>query len=88
MNPGGILAWIGVGLIAGWLAWLVMRGGGFGVLADIDLGLVGAVLGGLVSGLLIEGEAGFWTSILIAFIGACMLIALARIFTPNRAARN
>jgi uncharacterized membrane protein YeaQ/YmgE (transglycosylase-associated protein family) len=52
------------------------------------LGLVGAVVGGLVTGLFMEGEAGFWSSILIAFIGACMLIALARIVAPTRATRG
>jgi uncharacterized membrane protein YeaQ/YmgE (transglycosylase-associated protein family) len=88
MSPGGVIAWIGVGLIAGWLAGLVMSGGGFGIIADIVLGLVGAVVGGIASGFFIEGEAGFWSSIVIAFIGACMLIALARIFAPTRATRG
>jgi uncharacterized membrane protein YeaQ/YmgE (transglycosylase-associated protein family) len=84
LNPGGILSWIGVGLIAGWLAGLAMSGGGYGIIADLILGLVGALVGGLVSGMLIAGEAGFWASLLIAFIGACMVIAVARIFAPAR----
>jgi len=88
MSPGGVIAWIGVGLIAGWLAGLVMSGGGFGILADIALGLIGAFVGGIVSGFLIEGEAGFWASVLIAFVGACMLIAVGRIFTPSKATRS
>src|SRR5262249_61597732 len=48
----GFLAWIVVGLIAGWLAGQVMRGGGYGVLVDIILGLVGGIVGGWVFGLL------------------------------------
>jgi uncharacterized membrane protein YeaQ/YmgE (transglycosylase-associated protein family) len=88
MSPGGVIAWIGVGLIAGWLAGLVMSGGGFGIIADIVVGLVGALVGGIVAGFLIEGEAGFWASVLIAFIGACMLIALVRLFAPTRATRG
>ena len=42
----GLLAWIIVGLIAGWLAGLVMKGGGYGVLGDIILGIIGAIIGG------------------------------------------
>jgi len=83
LSPGGMFAWIAVGLIAGWLAGLMMSGGGYGVIADIVLGLVGALVGGLVSGFFIEGDAGFWASILIAFIGACMVIAVARILSPR-----
>ena len=48
----GLIAWIIVGLIAGWLAGLVMKGGGYGVLADIVLGILGGVVGGWVFGLL------------------------------------
>ena len=44
----GILAWILVGLIAGWLAGQVMKGGGYGMVADIVLGLLGGVLGGWI----------------------------------------
>ena len=61
--------------------------GGYGIVADLVLGLIGAVVGGLVSGMLIAGEAGFWASLLIAFIGACMVIAVARIFAPARTGR-
>jgi uncharacterized membrane protein YeaQ/YmgE (transglycosylase-associated protein family) len=81
------MAWLAVGLIAGWVAGLVMSGGGFGIVADIVLGLVGALVGGIITGLLIAGEAGFWSSTLIAMIGACMLIALAHIVTPGKANR-
>ena len=42
----GLLTWIVVGLIAGWLAGLVVKGGGFGVIGDIILGIVGALVGG------------------------------------------
>ena len=46
MAGGGIIWWIVVGLIAGWLAGQVMKGGGYGVLADIVLGILGGILGG------------------------------------------
>ena len=77
----GWLAWIVVGLIAGWLAGLLMmRGGGYGVVADIVLGMLGGIVGGWLFGLL-----GFWPggglvgSILIAFVGAVVLIAVTRV---------
>ena len=84
MNPGSILMWIVVGLIAGWLAGLFMRGSGYGILLDIVLGLVGAFVGGLIFSLFVTGEAGFWGSIGIAFVGACILIAISRVFAPRR----
>lgn len=87
LNPGGVLAWIGIGLMAGWLAGLVMSGGGLGVIADIVLGLVGALVGGIVASFFVVGDAGFWASLLIAFIGACVVIAVARIVLPARQRR-
>ena len=87
LNPGGVLAWIGVGLMAGWMAGLVMSGGGLGVIADIALGLVGAIVGGIVASFFIAGDAGFWASLLIALIGACMVIGIARILIPGRTGR-
>src|SRR5436190_452603 len=45
-NPGGIVAWVVVGLVAGWLAGVVMKGGGYGFIGDIIVGLVGALVGG------------------------------------------
>ncbi len=77
LTPGGWIAWLIVGLIAGFLASLVMRGGGYGIVGDIIVGLVGAFIGGIIANLLIPGASfGFWGSIIIAFIGACVLIAI------------
>jgi uncharacterized membrane protein YeaQ/YmgE (transglycosylase-associated protein family) len=79
LEPGGIIAWIVVGLVAGWLAGVVMKGGGFGLIGDIIVGLIGAFVGGLVfSWITGGGSAGFWGSIVVAFIGAVILIALIR----------
>ena len=50
----GILAWLVVGLIAGWLASQVMRGGGYGLIGDIIVGVVGAVIGGFLAATLLE----------------------------------
>ena len=85
-----ILAWIIVGLIAGFLAKLVMPGeenepGGF--IGTMILGIVGAVVGGWVWNLLLgrEGATGMdLGSIFVAFIGSMIVIALLRAFTRNR----
>jgi uncharacterized membrane protein YeaQ/YmgE (transglycosylase-associated protein family) len=84
----GLLAWIIVGLIAGWLAGVVMRGGGYGLLGDILVGIVGAIIGGFLAGALfgipnpINGIN--VTSIIIAFLGAVILIAILRAFSRGR----
>jgi len=76
----GFIAWIVVGLIAGWLAGQVMKGGGYGVLVDIILGILGGVLGGWVFGLLgIHLGAGMIGSIIVAFVGAVILVAITRL---------
>jgi uncharacterized membrane protein YeaQ/YmgE (transglycosylase-associated protein family) len=75
----GILAWIIVGLIAGWLAGKVMKGGGYGVLVDIILGILGGILGGWLFGVLgIWQGRGMVGSIVVAFIGAVILVAITR----------
>ena len=68
-----------VGLIAGWLAGQVMKGGGYGILIDILLGLVGGVIGGWLFGTLgIYPGGGVLGSIVVAFVGAVILVALTR----------
>jgi uncharacterized membrane protein YeaQ/YmgE (transglycosylase-associated protein family) len=68
-----------VGLIAGWLAGQVMKGGGYGILMDIVLGLVGGILGGWLFGSLgIWPGGGVIGSILVSFVGAVILVALTR----------
>lgn len=76
-----ILAWIVVGLIAGWLAGMVMKGGGYGVLGDIIVGIVGGLLGGFLASLVFGADTlnGINViSIVTAFIGAVILIAALR----------
>jgi len=77
----GILAWLVVGLIAGWLAGMVMKGGGYGVVGDIIVGIVGALVGGFLASFLGVQDAinGInLISILTAFLGAVILIAIVR----------
>ena len=69
-----------VGLIAGWLAGQVMRGGGYGILVDIVLGLLGGILGGwLFTALGIWPSGGIVGSIIVSFIGAVILVAITRV---------
>ena len=68
-----------VGLIAGWLAGQVMKGGGYGVLMDIVLGLLGGIIGGWVFGALgIWPGGGIVGSIVVSFVGAVILVGLTR----------
>jgi uncharacterized membrane protein YeaQ/YmgE (transglycosylase-associated protein family) len=85
LEPGGILAWLLVGLIAGFLAGKVMSGGGYGVIGDIVVGIVGAFLGGLIANLLFPSASfGFIGSIIVAFLGACVLVAILHAVTGSR----
>lgn len=78
----GLLAWIVVGLVAGYLASRVMKGRGSGLVGDLVLGVVGALLGGFLASVLLKIPNAVnginVTSIVVAFIGAVILIALLR----------
>jgi len=76
---GDLIYWIVVGLIAGWLAGKVMKGGGYGVLIDIILGILGAIVGGWVFGLLQLHAGGLIGSIIVAFVGAVILVWITRL---------
>ena len=67
-----------IGLIAGWLAGKVMRGGGFGILGDMIVGVIGALIGGWLFGVLGIGVGGLIGAIITAFVGAVILIAILR----------
>lgn len=75
----GLLYWIVVGLIGGWLAGVVMKGGGYGIVADIVLGILGAIVGGWIFSMLgIGAGGGLVGGIIVAFIGAVVLVAISR----------
>jgi uncharacterized membrane protein YeaQ/YmgE (transglycosylase-associated protein family) len=85
LEPGGIIAWLIVGLVAGFLAGKVMRGIGYGLVGDIIVGVVGAFIGGFVFGLAVNGDYGLLGSIVVAFLGACLLIWVVRRLAPGPA---
>ena len=84
----GILSWIVVGLIAGWLAGVVMKGGGYGVVADIIIGIVGGLLGGWIASSVLHIGADVsginLESILVAFAGAVVLLLVVRLLSGGR----
>jgi uncharacterized membrane protein YeaQ/YmgE (transglycosylase-associated protein family) len=76
----GLVAWIVIGLLAGWLAGKLSRGKGYGCITDIILGLIGSVLGGWVFMKLgIWGE-GFLYSLAAAVLGAVILVSIVHLF--------
>jgi len=68
-----------IGLIAGWLAGQVMRGGGYGVIGDMIVGVIGALIGGWLFGVLGISAGGLIGQIIVAFVGAVVLIFLLRV---------
>jgi uncharacterized membrane protein YeaQ/YmgE (transglycosylase-associated protein family) len=80
----GILSWLVVGLIAGFLASRVMRGGGYGLIGDIIVGVVGALIGGFLASTLLKMPNAVnginLTSIIVAFVGAVILLGILRLF--------
>jgi len=70
-----------IGLIAGWLAGKIMGGGGFGLIGDIIVGVIGAFIGGWLWGVLALPMLGPWwlTAIVSAVVGACILLFLIRL---------
>jgi uncharacterized membrane protein YeaQ/YmgE (transglycosylase-associated protein family) len=84
----GILSWIVVGLIAGFLAGVVVKGGGFGCIGDIVVGVVGGLLGGFIASYFFhmgDPMSGInLPSILIAFAGAVLLLLILRLLRGSR----
>lgn len=76
----GFIAWLIIGAIAGWLAGVLVKGGGFGVLIDIVVGIVGAFIGGWLAGELgIQIGSGWIASIVTATVGAVILLFILRL---------
>lgn len=85
----GLIAWIIIGIIAGFLTGKIMKGSGYGAFMDMIVGLVGALIGGFISshlGMGSTGEHGMIGSIVIAVIGAIILTWIVRLVTGKRTA--
>ncbi len=80
MDAHGIIVWLIVGAIAGWLAGMVVKGGGFGLIGDIIVGIIGALIAGwLLPQIGIVIGSGIVGSIIDAFIGAVILLIILRL---------
>ena len=81
----GILWWIVVGLIAGWATGKIMKGAGYGFWADMLLGMAGAIVGGYLAGFLgFSHSGGLIYTLVIAIIGAVLIVFLFRLITGRR----
>ena len=79
----GIILWLILGGIAGWLAGLIVRGSGLGIIGDIIVGIIGGFIGGFIVSLFGgSGVTGFniW-SLIVAVIGAVVLLLIVRLVT-------
>ncbi|HUS14783.1 MAG TPA: GlsB/YeaQ/YmgE family stress response membrane protein [Chloroflexia bacterium] len=84
----GIIGWLIIGGLAGWLASMFMGRGGYGIVGDIIVGIIGAFVGGFIMGLFnpdwsMNGNS-WWITLPVAFIGAVIVIWLVRMFTKGR----
>jgi uncharacterized membrane protein YeaQ/YmgE (transglycosylase-associated protein family) len=89
MSVMDLIGWLVIGLIAGWLASMIMGRGGYGIVGDIVVGVVGAFIGGFIARLLnLAGPAASdpfsWASLIFAIIGAIVLIAIVRALSGSR----
>jgi uncharacterized membrane protein YeaQ/YmgE (transglycosylase-associated protein family) len=79
MDAHSLLAWLVIGAIAGWLAGTFVKGGGFGLIGDIVVGIIGAFIGGWLAGVLhIHVGTGWISTILTAAAGAIVLLIILR----------
>jgi uncharacterized membrane protein YeaQ/YmgE (transglycosylase-associated protein family) len=77
----GIIVWLIIGALAGWIAGKVVEGAGFGLIIDIVVGIVGAIIGGWLAGVLgLHIASGFIGSVVVAIIGAVILLFVLRLF--------
>ena len=80
----GIIGWLVIGIVAGWLAEKIM-GRSHGLVTNLIVGVVGAFLGAFIASALGVGFAGFWGSLIVSTVGAIVLLALVGMFRGRRA---
>lgn len=79
MDITGLVIFLAIGAVAGWLAGTLVKGGGFGLLGNIVIGIIGAVVGGYVFGLLGISAGGLIGSVVTATAGAALLLFIVRL---------
>ncbi|MDQ6898112.1 MAG: GlsB/YeaQ/YmgE family stress response membrane protein [Candidatus Dormibacteraeota bacterium] len=87
--PLGILGWVVIGLLAGAIAGRLVRGRGFGCLLDVIVGVIGAAIGGFLVNLFLPGDQtyGFVGSLVVALLGAVLLLTLLRLVFGRNSSR-
>jgi uncharacterized membrane protein YeaQ/YmgE (transglycosylase-associated protein family) len=88
MSIGGLIVWLIVGAIAGYLASKVLTGKGMGILWDIVVGILGAFVGGFLAGLVGISAGNILVEIVIAFVGAVILLLIFRAITSRGRVRT
>ncbi|MCG6900017.1 MAG: GlsB/YeaQ/YmgE family stress response membrane protein [Gammaproteobacteria bacterium] len=83
MDITSLLVFLAIGAVAGWLAGVLMKGGGFGLLGNIIVGIIGAVVGGAVFGMLGISAGGLVGSIVMATAGAAILLFIVGLFKKS-----
>jgi uncharacterized membrane protein YeaQ/YmgE (transglycosylase-associated protein family) len=84
LDPSTLAAWLVLGTVCAWLASKMMDEASYGILGELFFGALGAFAGGCVYGLLVQGEPAFWGTMLVAVLGACVLIGGARLIAAAR----
>jgi uncharacterized membrane protein YeaQ/YmgE (transglycosylase-associated protein family) len=79
MSAQNLIIFLLIGIVAGWLAGRIMKGGGFGLLGDMVVGVIGAFVGGWLFGLLGITAGGLLGLLVTAFVGALVLLYLIRL---------
>ena len=79
MDPQGIIIWLVIGAVAGWLAGQIVKGGGFGLVGDIIVGIIGSVIGGWIFGSYVVGVPGILGAIIGSTIGAVVLLFIIKL---------
>ena len=79
MDITGLIIFLAIGAVAGWLAGLMIKGGGFGLLGNIVIGIIGAIIGGHVFSYLGISAGGLIGSIITATVGAALLLFIVRL---------
>lgn len=84
MAEHSLLVWLIIGALAGWLAGLLVKGSGYGLLMDILFGVLGACLGGWLAHVVgFHVGGGFIASLVVATLGAVLLLVIVRVFKRN-----
>ncbi len=79
MSLMGLILYLAIGAVAGWLAGKIIKGGGFGLIGNIVVGIIGAIVGGFVFGLLGIYTVGIIGSTISATAGAVILLSIVRV---------